>query len=171
MCCLLCIQFTHENTSEGTILHLVKKKIQFWYLSLFIVDRTYVFNRRSTLSNSSVVALVTGIVNMIHKMVSTEGYSTGFKASSVSQSEVGIWKNRFWAILSKFCLKSMCCLCIQFTHENTSERTILHLDPPFQVWLLALQKRLATPLVILKFYYCACVYIIHFSGSGLCFHG
>ena len=21
----------------------------------------------------------------------------------------------------------MCCLCIQFTHENTSERTILHL--------------------------------------------
>ena len=68
----------------------------------------------------------------------------------------------------------MCCLCIQFTHENTSERTILHLvktnsgtpDPPFQVWLLALQKRLATPLVILKFYYCACVYIIHFYGSG-----
>ena len=48
----------------------------------------------------------------------------------------------------------MCCLCIQFTHENTSERTILHLvkknisppDLPFQVWLLALQKRLATPL-------------------------
>ena len=68
----------------------------------------------------------------------------------------------------------MCCLCIQFTHENTSERTILHLvktnsgtpDPPFQVWLLALQKRLATPLVIVKFYYCACVYIIHFYGSG-----
>jgi hypothetical protein len=26
MCCL-CIQFTHENTSERTILHLVKKKI------------------------------------------------------------------------------------------------------------------------------------------------
>jgi hypothetical protein len=24
-------------------------------------------------------------------------------------------------------MKSMCCLCIQFTHENTSERTILHL--------------------------------------------
>ena len=23
-------------------------------------------------------------------------------------------------------MKSMCCLCIQFTHENTSERTILH---------------------------------------------
>ena len=50
----------------------------------------------------------------------------------------------------------MCCLCIQFTHENTSERTILHLvkkkhfwggqTPPFQVWLLALQKRLATSL-------------------------
>ena len=58
-------------------------------------------------------------------------------------------------------MKSMCCLCIQFTHENTSERTILHQvnkknsggggqtppdPPPFQVWLLALQKRLATPL-------------------------
>jgi hypothetical protein len=58
-------------------------------------------------------------------------------------------------------MKSMCCLCIQFTHENTSERTILHQvnknkfwsgwgqippEPPFQVWLLALQKRLATPL-------------------------
>ena len=26
MCCL-CIQFTHENTSERTILHLVKKQI------------------------------------------------------------------------------------------------------------------------------------------------
>jgi hypothetical protein len=26
MCCL-CIQFIHENTSERTILHLVKKKI------------------------------------------------------------------------------------------------------------------------------------------------
>jgi hypothetical protein len=38
-------------------------------------------------------------------------------------------------------MKSMCCLCIQFTHENTSERTIL-------IWLLALQKRLATPLVL-----------------------
>jgi hypothetical protein len=24
-------------------------------------------------------------------------------------------------------MKSMCCLCIQFIHENTSERTILHL--------------------------------------------
>jgi hypothetical protein len=48
----------------------------------------------------------------------------------------------------------MCCLCIQFTHENTSERTILHQvsikggggqtppDPPlFQVWLIALQKK------------------------------
>ena len=63
-------------------------------------------------------------------------------------------------------MKSMCCLCIQFTHENTSDRTILHHsqqqkfwgggeqtppDPPpspFQVWLLALQKRLATPLYI-----------------------
>jgi hypothetical protein len=49
-------------------------------------------------------------------------------------------------------MKSMCYLCIQFTHENTSERTILHLvkqkfpDPLFQVWLLALQKRLATAL-------------------------
>jgi hypothetical protein len=30
-------------------------------LSLFIVDRTYVFNRRSTLNDRSVVALVTGI--------------------------------------------------------------------------------------------------------------
>ena len=44
----------------------------------------------------------------------------------------------------------MCCLCIQFTHENTSERTILHLvknkEPLSKVWLLALQKRLATPL-------------------------
>ena len=58
----------------------------------------------------------------------------------------------------------MCCLCIQFTHENTSERTILHqvnkknsggggkphqTPPPFQVWLLALQKRLATPLLVI----------------------
>jgi hypothetical protein len=56
----------------------------------------------------------------------------------------------------------MCCLCIQFTHENTSERTILHQvsqkkfwgtnptrpPPLFHVWLLALQKRLATPLTI-----------------------
>ena len=64
----------------------------------------------------------------------------------------------------------MCCLCIQFTNENTSERTILHQvnkknsggeggggqippeppppPPPFQVWLLALQKRLATPLTV-----------------------
>ena len=32
-----------------------------------------------------------------------------------------------FGLLRKFCLmKSMCCLCIQFTHENTSERTILH---------------------------------------------
>jgi hypothetical protein len=52
--------------------------------------RTYVFNRRSTLNDHSAVALVTGIVKMIHKMVSIEGYSTGFTASSVSQSEVGI---------------------------------------------------------------------------------
>ena len=49
----------------------------------------------------------------------------------------------------------MCCLCIQFTLENTSERTILHLvgkkiqTPPFQVWLLALQKRLAMPLDVM----------------------
>ena len=43
----------------------------------------------------------------------------------------------------------MCCLCIQFTHENTSERTILHLVKKF-VWLLALQKRLATPLHSLR---------------------
>jgi hypothetical protein len=55
--------------------------------SLLIV---HVFNRRSTLNDRSAVALVTGIVNMIHKMVSIEGYSTGFTASSVSQSEVGI---------------------------------------------------------------------------------
>ena len=54
-------------------------------------------------------------------------------------------------------MKSMCYLCIQFTHENTSERTILHSvkhnfpDPLFQVWLLALQKRLATPMLALGF--------------------
>jgi hypothetical protein len=64
-------------------------------------------------------------------------------------------------------MKSMCCLCIQFIHENTSERTILHqvnnnkilggvgganpTRPPFQVWLLALQKRLATPLIVYTF--------------------
>ena len=42
----------------------------------------------------------------------------------------------------------MFCLCIQFTHENTSERTILHLVKKF-VWLLALQKRLATPLFLI----------------------
>ena len=59
-------------------------------LLLFIVDRTYVFTRRSTLNDRSAVALVTGIVNMIHTMVSIEGYSTGFTTSSVSQSEVGI---------------------------------------------------------------------------------
>jgi hypothetical protein len=53
-------------------------------------------------------------------------------------------------------MKSMCCLCIQVTHENTSECTILHLvnnkilapPPSFQVWLLALLKRLATPLTV-----------------------
>jgi hypothetical protein len=28
--------------------------------------------------------------------------------------------------MSNKIMKSMCCLCIQFTHENTSERTILH---------------------------------------------
>ena len=44
-------------------------------------------------------------------------------------------------------MKSMCCLYIQFTHENNSERTILHLVKKKNfVWLLALQKRLATPL-------------------------
>ena len=43
----------------------------------------------------------------------------------------------------------MCCLCIQFTHENTSERTILHL---VQVWLLALQKRLAKPLTAMLYF-------------------
>jgi hypothetical protein len=67
------------------------KSAKTFNLSLFIVDRTYVFNRRSTLNDRSAVALVTVIVNMIHKMVSIEGYSTGFTASSVSQSEVGIW--------------------------------------------------------------------------------
>jgi hypothetical protein len=44
-------------------------------------------------------------------------------------------------------MKSMCFLCIKFTHENTSERTILHLVKKF-AWLLALQKRLATPLPV-----------------------
>ena len=58
----------------------------------------------------------------------------------------------------------MCCLCIQFTHENTSERTILHQvsknnsggganttrPPLFQVWLIALQKRLATPMTVIE---------------------
>jgi hypothetical protein len=47
-------------------------------------------------------------------------------------------------------MKSMCCLCIKLTHENTSERTILHLVKKF-VWLLALQKRLATPLVMIAY--------------------
>jgi hypothetical protein len=43
----------------------------------------------------------------------------------------------------------MCCLYIQFTHENNSERTILHLvQKKIFVWLLALQKRLATPLTL-----------------------
>jgi hypothetical protein len=42
---------------------------------------------------------------------------------------------------------------VEFTHENTSERTILHLVNKIfwganKVWLLALQKRLATPLKI-----------------------
>ena len=63
--------------------------------------------------------------------------------------------------MSNKIMKSMCCLCIQFTHENTSERTILHQvskiirgggtnttrPPLFQVWLIALQNRLATPLL------------------------
>jgi hypothetical protein len=65
-------------------------KISLYYASLFIVGRIYVFNRRSALNDRSAVPLVTGIVNMIHKMVSIEGYSTGFTA----QSECG----------SKFCL-------------------------------------------------------------------
>ena len=49
-------------------------------------------------------------------------------------------------------MKSMGCLCIQFTHENTSERTILHLvkKKKLWVWLLALQERLATPLKQMK---------------------
>ena len=51
-------------------------------------------------------------------------------------------------------MKSMCCLCIQFTHENTTERTILHLvKNKFWVWLLALQKRLATPLSVKLLYF------------------
>ena len=28
----------------------------------------------------------------------------------------------------------MCCLCIQFTHENTSERTILYLVNNNKIW-------------------------------------
>jgi hypothetical protein len=88
MCCL-CIQFTHENTSERTILHLVKKHFP-GLVACTAKMRTYVFNRRSTLNDRSAVALVTGNVNMIHKMVFIEGYSTGFTASSFSQSEVGI---------------------------------------------------------------------------------
>jgi hypothetical protein len=39
----------------------------------------------------------------------------------------------------------MCCLCIQFTHENTSERTILHLvknkDPPLQGMVACTAKK------------------------------
>ena len=41
-----------------------------------MVDLTYVFNLRSTLNDRSAVALVTGIVNMMLKTASTEGYST-----------------------------------------------------------------------------------------------
>ena len=51
-------------------------------------------------------------------------------------------------------MKSMCCWCIQFTNENTSERTILHLVKKTtlsKVWLLALQKRLATPLTCMYY--------------------
>jgi hypothetical protein len=39
----------------------------------------------------------------------------------------------------------MCCLCIQFTHENTSERTILHLvkkkRPPLQGMVACTAKK------------------------------
>ena len=39
----------------------------------------------------------------------------------------------------------MCCLCIQFTHENISERTILHLvknkDPPLQGMVACTAKK------------------------------
>jgi hypothetical protein len=67
-------------------------------------------------------------------------------------------------------MKSMCCLCIQFNHENTSERTILHLvkkkDPLSKVWLLALQKRLATPLNIIDI--CVCVHLKITSSVCAC---
>ena len=45
-------------------------------LSLFMVNRTYVFNRHTTLNNLSAVLLVT-----IDKIVSIEGYSTGHRVS------------------------------------------------------------------------------------------
>jgi hypothetical protein len=41
-------------------------------------------------------------------------------------------------------MKSMGCLCIQFTHENTSERTILHLVKKKILGLVACTARKAS---------------------------
>jgi hypothetical protein len=38
----------------------------------------------------------------------------------------------------------MCCLCIQFTHENTSERTILHLVKKYILGLVACTAKKAS---------------------------
>jgi hypothetical protein len=71
---------------------------QYWKISLYyafidhmimeLESRLIKSENRSYASSidRSAVPLVTGIVNMIHKMVSIEGYSTGFTA----QSECGI---------------------------------------------------------------------------------
>jgi hypothetical protein len=120
-------------------------------LSLFIVDRTYVFNRRSTLNDRSAVALVTGIVNMIHKMVSIEGYSTGFTTSSVSQSEVGIWsrgvilqrvRHRTTSLLnsSKLHVRSVWCrdLFVRNISYNTRKQ-ILCIEAIFLIYQTRLQ--------------------------------
>jgi hypothetical protein len=68
-----------------------KREIALWRTRWSITPRdqmpTSLCARRSTLNDRSAVALVTGTVNMIHKMVSIEWYSTGFTA----QSEVRIW--------------------------------------------------------------------------------
>ena len=52
-------------------------------------------------------------------------------------------------------MKSMCCLCIQFTHENTSERTILHLvkkRPPLQGMVACTAKKASYAPVVLYFF-------------------
>jgi hypothetical protein len=80
---VLCVYRPHDN-GIGVASDKIRKSL------LYTVSASSCYRKCSTLNDRSAVALVTGIVKMIHKMVSIEGYRTGFTASSVSQSEVGI---------------------------------------------------------------------------------